>query len=82
MLRTLVFAALSMIAFSAAANRADPDVAKIKKALYIGIDGARFDAVRVAKTYLVDAPVTVLTHLGVEPDEAWKLDGRAVGLAQ
>jgi predicted AlkP superfamily pyrophosphatase or phosphodiesterase len=32
------------------------------------------------QTYLVDAPVTVLTHLGVKLDESWKLDGRAVGL--
>jgi hypothetical protein len=34
------------------------------------------------QTYLVDAPVTVLTHLGVELDESWQLDGRAVGLTQ
>jgi arylsulfatase A-like enzyme len=33
------------------------------------------------QTYLVDAPVTVLTHLGVKIDPSWKLDGRAVGLA-
>ena len=32
------------------------------------------------QVYLVDAPVTVLTHLGVKLDDAWKLDGRAVGL--
>jgi predicted AlkP superfamily pyrophosphatase or phosphodiesterase len=33
------------------------------------------------QVYLVDAPVTVLAHLGVKPNEAWKLDGRVVGLA-
>ncbi|MEQ8791261.1 MAG: alkaline phosphatase family protein [Pirellulaceae bacterium] len=32
------------------------------------------------QTYLVDAPVTVLAHLGVRIDDAWKLDGAAVGL--
>ena len=31
-------------------------------------------------TYLVDAPVTVLAHLGVAPKPEWKLDGRPVGL--
>ncbi len=31
-------------------------------------------------TYLVDVPVTALTHLGVALDPAWKLDGRPVGL--
>ena len=33
-------------------------------------------------TYIVDAPVTALTHLGVEIDDAWGLDGKAVGLAR
>ena len=32
------------------------------------------------QVYLVDAPVTVLAHLGVQPKDAWKLDGRPVGL--
>ena len=32
------------------------------------------------QVYLVDAPVTVLAHLGVKPKDEWKLDGRAVGL--
>ena len=31
-------------------------------------------------TYIVDAPVTALTYLGVEIDDAWGLDGKAVGL--
>ena len=31
-------------------------------------------------TYIVDAPVTALTHLGVEIDNAWGLDGKPVGL--
>jgi predicted AlkP superfamily pyrophosphatase or phosphodiesterase len=31
-------------------------------------------------TYLVDVPVTAMTHLGLTLDPAWKLDGRAVGL--
>ena len=31
-------------------------------------------------TYLVDVPVTALTHLGVRIDPAWQLDGRPVGL--
>jgi predicted AlkP superfamily pyrophosphatase or phosphodiesterase len=31
-------------------------------------------------TYIVDAAVTALTHLGVAIDPAWGLDGRAVGL--
>jgi predicted AlkP superfamily pyrophosphatase or phosphodiesterase len=34
------------------------------------------------QVYLVDAPVTALAHLGVKPNDAWKLDGRAVGLKQ
>jgi predicted AlkP superfamily pyrophosphatase or phosphodiesterase len=32
------------------------------------------------QVYLVDAPVTVLAHLGVKAKEEWKLDGRPVGL--
>jgi predicted AlkP superfamily pyrophosphatase or phosphodiesterase len=32
------------------------------------------------QTYLVDAPVTVLTHLGVTIKDEWKLDGVARGL--
>ncbi len=32
------------------------------------------------ETTIVDAPVTVLVHLGVELDEAWKLDGQPRGL--
>lgn len=32
------------------------------------------------QVYLVDAPVTALAHLGVKAKEAWKLDGRVVGL--
>lgn len=36
----------------------------------------RFDA----QTYLVDAPATVLAHLGVEPAPEWELDGRPRGL--
>ena len=32
------------------------------------------------QTYLVDAPVTALAHLGIEINPAWKLDGRPVGL--
>ena len=31
-------------------------------------------------TYLVDAAATVLAHLGIEPDEAWGLDGVPRGL--
>lgn len=31
-------------------------------------------------TYIVDAPVTALRHLGIEADPKWELDGRAVGL--
>lgn len=31
-------------------------------------------------TYLVDLPVTALTHLGVAIDPLWQLDGRAIGL--
>jgi predicted AlkP superfamily pyrophosphatase or phosphodiesterase len=34
------------------------------------------------QVYLVDAPVTVLAHLGVKPKDEWKLDGRAVGLSK
>lgn len=33
------------------------------------------------ETYLVDAPVTALAHLGVSAKPAWELDGRPVGLA-
>jgi arylsulfatase A-like enzyme len=32
------------------------------------------------QTYLVDAPVTVLKHLGVKIDEKWELDGKPRGL--
>jgi len=32
------------------------------------------------QTYLVDVPVTALTHLGVTLEPAWKLDGKPVGL--
>ncbi len=32
------------------------------------------------QVYLVDAPVTVLSHLGVSLKPEWKLDGRPVGL--
>ncbi|HBU57527.1 MAG TPA: nucleotide pyrophosphatase, partial [Gemmatimonadetes bacterium] len=31
-------------------------------------------------TFIVDVAVTALTHLGITPDPAWELDGRAVGL--
>jgi predicted AlkP superfamily pyrophosphatase or phosphodiesterase len=34
------------------------------------------------QVYLVDAPVTVLAHLGVKAKQEWKLDGRPVGLRQ
>jgi predicted AlkP superfamily pyrophosphatase or phosphodiesterase len=33
-------------------------------------------------SYLVDYPVTALTHLGVKLKDEWKLDGRAVGLRE
>ncbi len=32
------------------------------------------------QAFIVDLPVTALTHLGVEIDPAWELDGKAVGL--
>ncbi|QDU29964.1 Type I phosphodiesterase / nucleotide pyrophosphatase [Anatilimnocola aggregata] len=32
------------------------------------------------QVYLVDAPVTVLAHLGATPKDEWKLDGKPVGL--
>ena len=31
-------------------------------------------------SYIVDAPITALTHLGVPIDSAWQLDGKAVGI--
>ena len=31
-------------------------------------------------SYIVDVPVTALTHLGVSVDSAWQLDGKAVGI--
>ena len=31
-------------------------------------------------SYIVDVPVTALTHLGVLVDSAWQLDGKAVGI--
>jgi predicted AlkP superfamily pyrophosphatase or phosphodiesterase len=34
------------------------------------------------QVYLVDAPVTVLAHLGVKPKDEWKLDGQVVGLKE
>ena len=33
-------------------------------------------------TGIVDLVPTALTYLGVEIDPAWKLDGKAVGLAE
>ena len=33
-------------------------------------------------SYIVDVPVTALTHLGVAIDVAWQLDGKAVGIRQ
>ena len=33
-------------------------------------------------SYIVDVPVTALTHLGVPVDAAWQLDGKAVGIRQ
>ena len=33
-------------------------------------------------SYIVDVPVTALTHLGVAVDAAWQLDGKAVGIRQ
>ena len=33
-------------------------------------------------SYIVDVPVTALTHLGVPVDVAWQLDGKAVGIRQ
>jgi predicted AlkP superfamily pyrophosphatase or phosphodiesterase len=35
-----------------------------------------------SQTYIVDVPVTALTHLGVKIDPAWQLDGKAVGLKE
>jgi arylsulfatase A-like enzyme len=32
------------------------------------------------QTYLVDAPVTALSHLGVKLKEEWQLDGKPRGL--
>jgi predicted AlkP superfamily pyrophosphatase or phosphodiesterase len=32
--------------------------------------------------FVVDVAVTALTHVGIEIDPAWELDGRAVGLAR
>jgi predicted AlkP superfamily pyrophosphatase or phosphodiesterase len=37
---------------------------------------------RIEEGYIVDVAVTALVHLGVEIDEAWDLDGRAVGLEE
>lgn len=56
------------------------DVPEILRSFLI-VSGAaaergRFDA----QTYLVDAPVTVLAHLGVETAPEWELDGRPRGL--
>jgi hypothetical protein len=31
-------------------------------------------------SYIVDVPITALTHLGVPIDSAWQLDGKAVGI--
>jgi len=30
--------------------------------------------------YIVDVPVTALTHLGIAVDPAWNLDGKVVGI--
>ena len=31
-------------------------------------------------SYIVDVPVTAITHLGVSIDPAWQLDGKEVGI--
>ena len=57
----------------------DPDV--LNSFLIVSGPSARrgtFDE----QVYLVDAPVTALVHLGVQPRPEWKLDGRAVGLKE
>lgn len=55
----------------------DPDVLTV----FMIVSGPAARRGRIGQpTYIVDAPVTALTHLGVSIDDGWGLDGRAVGL--
>lgn len=57
------------------------DVPEIRNSFLI-VSGPAAARGRLAEeTYLVDAPVTSLAHLGVSARPEWELDGRPVGLA-
>jgi len=57
----------------------DPDV--LNSFLIVSGPSARRGTF-AGQVYLVDAPVTALSHLGVKPKDGWRLDGRVVGLKQ
>ena len=56
------------------------EVPEILNSLLIVSGDAAAGGAIAEQTYIVDAPATVLAHLGVELQPAWQLDGRAVGL--
>lgn len=57
----------------------DPEVLTV----FLIFDGCAAHPGKIrSPTFIVDPAVTALTHLGVDIDPAWDLDGQAVGLAQ
>jgi predicted AlkP superfamily pyrophosphatase or phosphodiesterase len=56
------------------------DIPEIHNTLMIVSGNSAIQGKFPSQTYIVDAPVTALTHLGVELDPKWKLDGKPVGL--
>jgi arylsulfatase A-like enzyme len=56
------------------------DVSEILHSFLIVSGAAAARGTFAEPTYLVDAAATVLAHLGIDPDEAWGLDGVPRGL--
>lgn len=56
------------------------EIPEILNSLLIVSGNAAAGGAIAEQTYIVDAPVTVLVHLGVDLQPEWQLDGRAVGL--
>ena len=56
------------------------DVPEIRNSFLILNGPAAASGRLEADTFLVDVPVTVMSHLGVPAREEWQLDGRPVGL--
>jgi predicted AlkP superfamily pyrophosphatase or phosphodiesterase len=70
--RTFVFAALALIALVSVLHAAESDAPKLKKVLFIGIDGTRFDALRAVKTPHLDK----LVEHGIHADNCLILGDR------